>query len=110
MNCDVLIKQSLAEDSKIGEAIRSFMDKRMEGRTSIVEMFVSNLAHMGYVYNVYEFSTFFKIVVPDDLILQLLKNRLSQLDCISHGWVLHAFPTTRRQAEGLTNIGFEPNR
>ena len=31
VNCDVLIKQSLADDSKIGEAIKSFMDKRMDG-------------------------------------------------------------------------------
>lgn len=31
VNCDVLIKQSLAEESKVGEAIKSFMEKRMEG-------------------------------------------------------------------------------
>ena len=78
VNCDVLIKQSLADDSKIGEAIKSFMDKRMD--------------------------------VPEDLILQLLRNRLSQLDCVTQGWVLHAFPTTRMQAEGLSRLGFEPNR
>ncbi|XP_028407699.1 adenylate kinase 8-like [Dendronephthya gigantea] len=78
VNCDVLIKQSLAEDSKLGEAIRSYKDKGME--------------------------------IPDDLILQLLRNRLSQLDCVTRGWVLHAFPTTRRQAEALSSLGFEPNR
>ena len=53
---------------------------------------------------------FFYFPVPDDLILQLLSNRLSQLDCVTRGWVLHAFPTTRRQAEGLAKAGFEPNR
>ena len=35
VNCDVLVKQSLAEDSKVGEAIKSFMDKRMDGRTPV---------------------------------------------------------------------------
>ncbi len=31
VNCDVLIKQSLADDSKVGEAMKAFTDKRMGG-------------------------------------------------------------------------------
>ena len=50
------------------------------------------------------------MVVPDDLVLQLLQNRLAQLDAVTKGWVIHGFPKTREQAESLTRAGYEPNR
>ena len=49
-------------------------------------------------------------LVPDDLVLQLLRNRLAQLDAVTKGWVIHGFPKTREQAESLTKAGYEPNR
>ena len=42
--------------------------------------------------------------------LQLLNNRLAQLDAVTKGWVLHGFPKTREQAESLAKAGYEPNR
>ena len=48
--------------------------------------------------------------VPDDLVLQLLKSRLAQLDAVTKGWVLHGFPKTREQAESLARAGYEANR
>lgn len=51
-----------------------------------------------------------KIMIPDDLVLQLLQNRLAQLDAVTRGWVIHGFPKTREQAESLTKAGYEPNR
>ncbi|KAJ8299873.1 hypothetical protein KUTeg_021392 [Tegillarca granosa] len=39
-----------------------------------------------------------------------LMERLAQLDCVSRGWVLHGYPQTREQAEGLSKEGFVPNR
>ena len=50
------------------------------------------------------------IPVPDSIVLNVLKERLSQLDCVSRGWVLHGYPRTREQAEQLTYQGFVPNR
>ena len=50
------------------------------------------------------------MLVPDDLVLQLLQNRLAQLDAVTKGWVIHGFPKTREQAESLTKVGYEPNR
>ncbi|XP_002735582.1 adenylate kinase 8-like [Saccoglossus kowalevskii] len=50
------------------------------------------------------------MMIPDNLILNLLKDRLCQIDCVSRGWVLRGFPTTREQAENLCSAGFEPNR
>ena len=48
--------------------------------------------------------------VPDSLILQLLKEKLGSLDCVSKGWILHGFPKTREQAEALDAAGFNPNK
>ena len=48
--------------------------------------------------------------VPDDMVLEALTKRLSQLDCSSKGWILHGFPMTRDQAEGLAKAGHQPNR
>ena len=48
--------------------------------------------------------------VPDGIVLKLLSKRLSQLDCVSRGWVLHGYPNTRSQAESLAAAGFTANR
>ena len=48
--------------------------------------------------------------VPDDMVMQVLRRRLEQLDCASRGWVLHGFPLTRDQAELLSSEGHKPNR
>jgi adenylate kinase len=58
----------------------------------------------------YSSKQFLRILVPDSLILPLLKERLGKLDCVSRGWVLHGFPKTRDQAEALERSGFSPNR
>lgn len=48
--------------------------------------------------------------VPDAIVMNVLKNRMSQLDCVSRGWVLHGYPRTREQAEQLSYAGYNPNR
>ncbi|XP_071801816.1 adenylate kinase 8-like [Asterias amurensis] len=50
------------------------------------------------------------MLVPDNLMIKILDERLAQLDCASRGWVLRGFPRTREQAENLSKIGHEPNR
>ncbi|XP_072176313.1 adenylate kinase 8-like [Diadema setosum] len=50
------------------------------------------------------------MLVPDNLMLKILDERLSQIDCSTRGWVLRGFPRTREQAENLTAAGHEPNR
>lgn len=78
VSCSELIKQSLVDDSKLGEAVRPYVERKM--------------------------------MIPDDLVLQLLNNRLAQLDAVTNGWVIHGFPKTREQAESLAKAGYEPNR
>ena len=43
-------------------------------------------------------------LVSDDLILQLVKDRISENDCIS-GYLLDGFPRTIAQAEGMKKLG-----
>uniref|UniRef100_A0A670J5Z1 Uncharacterized protein n=1 Tax=Podarcis muralis TaxID=64176 RepID=A0A670J5Z1_PODMU len=40
----------------------------------------------------------------------VLKDRLSERDCLTNGWVLHGFPRDVDQADLFKHTGFEPNR
>ncbi len=48
-------------------------------------------------------------LVPDDLIIGIVKERLSQSDCRERGWLLDGFPRTAAQAEALTKMGITPD-
>ncbi|XP_027018590.2 adenylate kinase 8 isoform X2 [Tachysurus fulvidraco] len=48
--------------------------------------------------------------VPDSMVLQILTERLSRVDCITHGWVLHGFPRDVEQAERLQESNFLQSR
>ncbi|XP_013418058.1 adenylate kinase 8-like [Lingula anatina] len=50
------------------------------------------------------------MLVPDAILLNILKQRLGQLDCVSRGWVMHGYPKTTEQGEQLVHAGFTPNR
>ncbi|XP_048859571.1 adenylate kinase 8 isoform X2 [Brienomyrus brachyistius] len=48
--------------------------------------------------------------VPNDMVLQILTQRLGRLDCTARGWLLHGFPRNTEQAEMLKETNFIPNR
>ncbi|XP_042278164.1 adenylate kinase 8 [Thunnus maccoyii] len=48
--------------------------------------------------------------VPDSLVLQVLQERLSQVDCSCRGWILHGFPCDLQQAKSLQESQHQPNR
>ena len=48
-------------------------------------------------------------LVPDSVILDMMKNRLSENDCIQ-GYILDGFPRTIRQAEGLDQLLTDMNQ
>jgi len=50
------------------------------------------------------------MMMPDNIVLDILKERLCQLDCVTRGWVLSGYPRTREQAEQLDKAGLRPNR
>ncbi|KAM6954520.1 adenylate kinase 8 [Aplochiton taeniatus] len=48
--------------------------------------------------------------VPDSMVIQILTDRLSRVDCTTRGWVLHGFPRDLEQAERLQETNFIPSR
>jgi hypothetical protein len=42
------------------------------------------------------------------IVQKIVSDRLSQLDCVSRGWVLHGYPRTRVQGEMMAKEGFLP--
>lgn len=46
-------------------------------------------------------------LVPDDLIIALVKERLDSDDCRERGWLLDGFPRTKAQADALAAAGIE---
>ncbi|XP_068167773.1 adenylate kinase 8 [Antennarius striatus] len=48
--------------------------------------------------------------VPDSLVLKVLDERLSRLDCASRGWILHGFPKDLEQGKSLEESQHQPNR
>jgi adenylate kinase len=44
-------------------------------------------------------------LVPDDVIIGVVSDRLSQSDCQTSGWLLDGFPRTRAQADALAAAG-----
>ena len=47
------------------------------------------------------------ILVPDDIMIELIHARLQEADCIAHGWLLDGFPHTGSQAYALTKAGID---
>ncbi|XP_005146394.2 adenylate kinase 8 isoform X1 [Melopsittacus undulatus] len=48
--------------------------------------------------------------VPDKLVIKILTERLSTLDCMTNGWVLYGFPRDVEQGQQLQESHFVPNR
>jgi len=44
-------------------------------------------------------------LVPDDVIIGVVKERLKKPDCVESGWLLDGFPRTSAQAKALTDAG-----
>lgn len=49
-------------------------------------------------------------LVPDDLIVGIVKERLSQQDCKQNGWLLDGFPRTKGQADSLEKAGITASK
>ncbi|KAH9089832.1 hypothetical protein LEN26_019005 [Aphanomyces euteiches] len=48
-------------------------------------------------------------LVPDDLIVGVIMERLQQSDCVVHGWLLDGFPRTETQAQAMIDAGIVPD-
>lgn len=50
------------------------------------------------------------MLVPDAVMIGMVKNRLAQKDCQENGWLLDGFPRTGEQARALTEAGIVPQK
>ena len=51
------------------------------------------------------------VIVPDNLLMQIIRERLNRRDCITQGWIMIGFPRTRTQTESLARTpNTTPNR
>jgi hypothetical protein len=48
-------------------------------------------------------------LVPDEVMIGVVRERLSQADCRERGWLLDGFPRTKAQAEALDSLGVKPD-
>ena len=48
-------------------------------------------------------------LVPDELIINVICERLKQEDCLKQGWLLDGFPRTKAQADALSAAGMVPD-
>lgn len=46
-------------------------------------------------------------LVPDEIIINIVKDRLAQEDCAKQGWLLDGFPRTAAQAEAMLQAGIK---
>ncbi len=49
-------------------------------------------------------------LVPDSLVISLVKERLAAADCVSRGWLLDGFPRTGEQAKALQQANINPDK
>jgi len=49
------------------------------------------------------------LLVPDELIIGIVKARLEQSDCAERGWLLDGFPRTQQQAQAMKSAGIVPD-
>merc|ERR1712060_774202 len=49
-------------------------------------------------------------LVPDEIVISLVVNRLLQPDCLAHGWILDGFPRTAAQAAAMEKNFVAPNK
>ena len=49
-------------------------------------------------------------LVPDDLIMNIIENRIKQTDCRVNGWVMDGFPKTLQQVTLLKSIKIKPSK
>ncbi|KER20039.1 hypothetical protein T265_11321 [Opisthorchis viverrini] len=50
------------------------------------------------------------MAVPDSIVVETVKSRLTQPDCTTRGWILHGYPRSKQQAELLDAEDLTPNR
>lgn len=48
-------------------------------------------------------------LVPNEVVVDMVKNRLAQPDVAQHGWLLDGYPRSLEQAEAIEAVGIRPD-
>ncbi|KAF2978935.1 hypothetical protein EK904_014478, partial [Melospiza melodia maxima] len=99
--CGQLLKEAVADNTKLGELVKPHIDSGGPGQLMYFVMPPSSQQAL--------FPHCVEVIVPNNLVLKLLTERLSSLDCLSHGWVLSGFPRDVEQGEQLQKAQINPN-
>lgn len=49
------------------------------------------------------------VLVPDEVVVEMVKSRLAQDDVKQHGWLLDGYPRSASQAEAIEKEGIRPD-
>lgn len=69
----------------------------------------AEISSRDWSLQIYVSTIQFDCIVPDELIIDLVKTRLSKPDCKLNGWILDGCPTTPEQIAKLTQLGITPS-
>jgi len=50
------------------------------------------------------------LLVPDELVIGVVNDKMKSPSVIEHGWILDGFPRTKEQAKALSESGMEPEK
>ena len=94
----MLIKQQIADKTPMGSTMKAYVGRQLLGKRNLKSSIKKRICS-------------FLSIVPDNLLMQLIRERLKQNDCITQGWIMIGFPRTRDQAECLAQTpNTTPNR
>ena len=85
-----LIKQEIENKTPLGASMKPYITRQSLGKRKRTLICIIK-------QDVY-FS------VPDALLMQIIRDRLNQKDCLTKGWIMIGFPRTRDQAESLARV------
>ncbi|KAL0491567.1 adenylate kinase [Acrasis kona] len=82
--------------------------------SNILGWFVSrasdeNITRASELGRIAEFNLSSKTNVPDDILAEMVKMRLTEFDCLNKGWILEGFPNTSQQAKVMSRHLIMPN-
>lgn len=90
-----MIKQQVVNKTPAGASMKSYIARDALGKPLKVLQEESNIK-ICFFHSIF--------IVPDSLVMPLIRDRLGQRDCITKGWIMIGFPRTREQAESLARI------
>ena len=95
VSISTLIKQQILSKTPAGLSMKPYVARQALGESICV---------IALLFTVLLLRKQQQPLVPDSLLMPVIRDRLNQKDCIGKGWIMIGFPRTREQAESLARI------